>query len=131
MKKKKKTEKILKKLWYNLLDKQINVLLFLWKETAVHRNFIKIKWTDWKYAMDLVNYGLSDKESDFRYVDKALYDENDRNNYSYRLSSQWITLMKEVADEINKWWFIWKFLPRLKEWWFAIAIIISIIALFK
>ena len=128
---KKKAEKIINKLWYNLLDKEIKVLLFLWKETAIHRNFIILNSNDWKYAMDLTNYGLAEKQSNYRYVDKILYDEKDRNNYSYRLSSKWITLIKQIADETKKWWFLWIFLPRLKEWWFAIAILISIIALFK
>ena len=124
-------EKILKKLWYSLLDNQIKILFFLKEKTGIHRNFIIVKWSDWKYAMDLVNFGLADKQCNYRYVDKTFFNEEDWENYSYRLSSQWITLMKEVEDEINKWWFKWNFLPRLKERWFAIAIVISIIALFK
>ena len=68
----KEIENIAKDQWYPLIFDQIRVLLYLNKETAERRNFIKIEYPYYKYAFDLVEYWLAEKQEE-EFIDKIIF----------------------------------------------------------
>ena len=127
----KEIEKITNDEWYPLILEQISVLLYLNRETSAKRNFIKVSPYYCKFALDLVEYWLAEKQED-SFVDKLLLDSNlDGSSYLYRINAKWIWLSNNIK-KVYDWWY-WKarIKPFIKErWTFIIASISLLVSIF-
>ena len=100
----KEIENIAKDQWYPLIFDQIRVLLYLNKETAERRNFIKIEYPYYKYAFDLVEYWLAEKQEE-EFIDKIILNSNlDGSSYLYSINSKWILLIRNIKKVYNEWY---------------------------